>query len=115
MPFGPILDNILPNQVLGILSLSLFYDLTYLNRGVMDPHAPNGDTRWTISDGFEPRLPEHYLAETEIEVLPVYQTLGQQKHSNCSESTVCIYRYALIFVICTYTAYTHNMHVCIVR
>lgn len=28
---------------------------------------------------------------------------------------LCIYRYALIFVICTYTAYTHNMHVCIVR
>ena len=87
MPFGPILDKVLPNQVLGILSLSLFYDLKYLNRGVMDPHAPNGDTRWTISDGFGPRLPEHYLAETEIEVLPVYQTLGQQKHSNCSEST----------------------------
>ena len=90
MPFGSILDKILPNQALGILSLSLFYDLRYLNRGVMDPRTPTGDTRWTISDGFEPRLPEHYLTETEIEVLPVYQTLGQQKHSNCSESTMYI-------------------------
>lgn len=88
MPFGPILDKILPNQALGILSLSLFYDLRYLNRDVMDPHASTGDTRWTI--GFEPRLPEHYLADTEIEVLPVYQTLGQQKRSNCSVSTMYI-------------------------
>lgn len=57
MLFGPSLDKILPNQALGILSLSLLDDLRYLNRGVMDPHDQlvtlDGQSLMVLSQGYQ--------------------------------------------------------------